>query len=51
MNIHDAVLELRKKYCEECIQQFTMDELDNGAKCDICKECTELGRTVATLQD
>jgi|AntRauTorcE11897_2_1112592.scaffolds.fasta_scaffold149432_1 hypothetical protein len=51
MDIHEAVLELRKEYCEECREQFTMEELDNGAKCEICKECTELGRTVAHLQD
>ncbi len=51
MNLHDSVLELRKKYCEECIQRYTSEEIDNGAKCPICKKCEKLGKTVANLQD
>lgn len=51
MDIHDAVLEIRKKYCEICQEQFTTEELDNGAMCEICKECKKLGKTVAKLQD
>lgn len=51
MNLNEAVLEVRKNYCEPCREQFTMDELDNGSKCEICKQCEELGQTVANLQD
>ncbi len=51
MNIHEAVLELRKLYCEPCRKQFTDEEIDSGAKCEICKECEETGRMVAGLQD
>ncbi len=51
MNLNEAVLEVRKNYCEPCRGQFTMDELDNGSKCEICKQCEELGQTVANLQD
>ena len=51
MNLHEAVLEARKNYCEPCREQFTMKELDNGAKCEICKKCEKLGKTVANLQD
>ncbi len=51
MDIHEAVLELRKEYCEECNERFTTEEMDNGAKCPICIEAEELGKTVAHLQD
>ncbi len=51
MNLHEAVLEVRKKYCEQCRNQYSMEELDNGAKCSICLQCEEVGKTVANLQD
>lgn len=51
MDIHEAVLELRKKYCEQCQDQYTEKELDDGKKCEICQECEELGRSVARLQN
>lgn len=51
MNIHEAVIELRKEYCEQCNKEFTDEEIDNGEMCEICEQVGEIGRTVAHLQD
>lgn len=51
MNLNEAIIEIRKNHCQECQNRFTEQEIDDGAKCDICKKCEELGKTVAHLQD
>jgi len=50
-NLHEAVIELRKKHCEGCREKFTEEEIDNGAKCEFCEHVEETGRKFATLRD
>lgn len=51
MNIHEAVIELRKEYCRGCQNQFTDEEIENGAMCGFCEHVRETGQMVADLQD
>lgn len=51
MNIHEAVIELRKEYCEGCQEQFSDEEIEEGAMCDFCEKVRETGKQVAHLRD
>jgi rRNA maturation endonuclease Nob1 len=47
----EEIKKVRADYCHGCKNQFTREEIMNGAQCESCKEAAELGRMVADLQD
>lgn len=50
-SLSEEIKKVRADYCESCKDQFTREEILNGAQCEGCQEAAELGRMVADLQD
>lgn len=49
--LSEAVNELRAEYCDGCKEQYSYEEIMNGAQCEFCDHVEETGRMVASLQD
>lgn len=47
----EAVAELRAEYCEGCQNQYSREEILEGAQCEFCDHVDGVGRSVAGLRD